>query len=158
MFELVENIAPQVQVIIKWPNDILSNEGSKLSGILLERSGDAVVIGFGLNLACHPHGLDRAVTDLVTMGARPPKPQDAVEILATIFSSWLRRWREGGISEILDVWQERAHPLGTALSVSLPSGERLDGHYSGLCQDGALRLCLADGSIHAIHAADIFLI
>ena len=38
---------------IKWPNDMLVN-GAKLAGILLERQGDAVIIGFGVNLAHHP--------------------------------------------------------------------------------------------------------
>ena len=38
---------------IKWPNDIIINR-AKLAGILLERQADAVVIGFGVNLAHHP--------------------------------------------------------------------------------------------------------
>jgi BirA family biotin operon repressor/biotin-[acetyl-CoA-carboxylase] ligase len=46
---------------IKWPNDIMAGE-AKLAGILLERAGDAVVVGFGANLAHHPKGLDRPVT------------------------------------------------------------------------------------------------
>ena len=36
--------------MLKWPNDLLL-EGRKLAGILLERSGDRVVVGFGVNLA-----------------------------------------------------------------------------------------------------------
>ena len=43
---------------IKWPNDLLLN-GAKLSGILLEREGDAVVIGIGVNLAQAPELPDR---------------------------------------------------------------------------------------------------
>jgi BirA family transcriptional regulator, biotin operon repressor / biotin---[acetyl-CoA-carboxylase] ligase len=48
--------------------------------------------------------------------------------------------------------------VGTALTVNLPNGEQLQGLYNGLNEDGSLRLCLADGEIHAIHAADVFLV
>ena len=39
--------------MLKWPNDLLL-AGKKLAGILLERSGDRVVVGFGVNLATAP--------------------------------------------------------------------------------------------------------
>ncbi len=38
---------------LKWPNDLLL-AGGKLAGILLERSGDAVIVGIGVNLAESP--------------------------------------------------------------------------------------------------------
>jgi BirA family biotin operon repressor/biotin-[acetyl-CoA-carboxylase] ligase len=37
------------EVELKWPNDVMVGE-SKAGGILVERSGDVVVIGLGLNL------------------------------------------------------------------------------------------------------------
>jgi BirA family biotin operon repressor/biotin-[acetyl-CoA-carboxylase] ligase len=157
-YDTVAQIAPEVAIMIKWPNDLLSANGAKLCGILLERSGDAVIIGIGLNLTDHPEGLERPVTDLKTLSANPPHPQAATEILADAFGQWLRRWRDGGLAAILRAWQARAHPSGTALSVGLPSGEQMEGLYCGLTDDGALQLRLADGSIRAIHAADVFLI
>src|SRR5687768_10902544 len=42
---------------IKWPNDLYLVD-AKLTGILLERAGEAVVVGVGVNLAHHPEGLD----------------------------------------------------------------------------------------------------
>jgi BirA family biotin operon repressor/biotin-[acetyl-CoA-carboxylase] ligase len=56
--------------LLKWPNDILI-AGAKLSGILLERADDAVVIGFGVNLAHHPADLDRPATSLAAHGPAP---------------------------------------------------------------------------------------
>lgn len=158
VIDAIKQIAPQVPVIIKWPNDILSVDGSKLCGMLLERSGDAVIIGVGLNLVHHPESLDRPVNDLSALGANCPHPQAVVEILANAFDIWLTRWRDMGLNAILKSWQTCAHPVGTALSVNLPSGESYEGLYAGLSDDGALQLRLADGSIRAIHAADVFLI
>lgn len=156
--EATTQMAPEVAVMIKWPNDLLTVTGEKLCGILLERTDDAVIIGIGLNLTHHPQGIDRPVSDLEALGANPPHAQAAVEILAVAFEQWLARWRQGGLPVILRAWQSRAHPTGTALSVKMPSGEELEGLYVGLSADGALQLRLADGSIRAIHAADIFLI
>ncbi len=158
VFDTIKQIAPQVAVMVKWPNDILSVDGAKLCGMLLERSGDAVIIGVGLNLLHHPEALDRRVTNIAALGGNPPHPQAVVEILANTFDIWLTRWRNMGLSSIFKSWQAGAHPIGTALSVKLPSGEVHEGLYAGLSDEGALQLRLADGSIRAIHAADIFLI
>jgi len=141
---------------LKWPNDLLLC-GAKLAGILLERAGDAVVVGIGVNLAHHPHDLDRPVTSLAAYGP-PPKPGAFAEALATQFAAWLARWRGEGLAAIAAAWEARAHPPGTPLIAALPDGRRVEGVFAGLNPDGALILGLADGHRHAIHAGDVFLI
>lgn len=157
-YETARQVAPEVSIMIKWPNDLLTSNGAKFCGMLLERAGDAVVVGVGMNLFDHPLGLERSVTNLRKCGANPPHAQAVVEILAESLKNWLHRWRMGGLGPILKNWQQYAHPADTALLVQLPNGESMQGLYAGLNDDGALRLRLADGEIHAIHAADIFLI
>jgi BirA family transcriptional regulator, biotin operon repressor / biotin---[acetyl-CoA-carboxylase] ligase len=157
-YDAIRIIAPDCPIMIKWPNDILATSGAKLCGILLERADDAVVVGVGINLTCHPDNMDRPVTSLSALGANPPYPQAVVEILADAFTHWVARWRIEGLTAIWVAWHERAHPLDTALQVNLSLGEQYQGLYRGLSPDGALQLRLADGSIRAIHAADIFLI
>lgn len=150
-------LAPDVPFQIKWPNDIMV-AGAKLSGILLERSGDAVVIGMGVNLAFHPEGLDRKVTSLRVLGAVVPEAADFQIILADRFDGWLARWRTEGLPALREAWVTRAHAKGTALRVNAPDGSATEGLFEGLAEDGALTLRLADGAIRAIHAGDIFLI
>lgn len=157
-YDAIQQIAPEVPVQVKWPNDLLSKDGAKLCGMLLERAGEAVVVGIGLNLVSHPQCLDRPVTDLTALGARPPHPQAVVKILANAFSIWIERWRMGGMRGVAQSWQKVAHPLGTALTVNLPDGNSDEGLYAGISENGALQLRLAEGSIRAIHAGDVFLI
>ncbi len=140
-------------VTIKWPNDLLL-DGAKLAGILLERSGDAVVVGFGVNCAHAPDLPDRATTHL--NGA--VDPAILVETLAEVFARWASRWRAEGIAPVRARWQERAHPRGAALVARLSDGEAVEGLFDGLDADGALRLRLADGARRVIHAADVFLL
>jgi BirA family biotin operon repressor/biotin-[acetyl-CoA-carboxylase] ligase len=146
----------RVPLRIKWPNDLLIGT-AKLSGILLERADEAVVIGFGVNLAHHPDLSDRATTSLAAHGALVGAG-DFLEALAEGFSRWLGKWRGEGLAPIRARWMERAHAPGTALSVRLPDGNALDGLFDRLDADGALILRLADGATRVIHAADVFLL
>ncbi|MBX9796153.1 biotin--[acetyl-CoA-carboxylase] ligase [Sphingomonas sp.] len=154
--EAVAVHAPAAPLQIKWPNDLLL-AGAKLAGILLERTGDAVVVGIGVNLAHHPQDLDRPVTSLAALAAAPD-PQAFAETLAECFARWLGRWRGEGLGPVRARWLDRAHPAGTALSVHLPDGTVAEGLFHGLDGDGALILRLADGAHRAIHAGDVFLI
>ena len=141
---------------IKWPNDLLL-DGAKMSGILLERAGDAVVVGIGVNLAHHPLDTDRRATSLAAQGVTP-EPADFAETLADAFARWLGIWRGQGLAPVRARWLERAHPVGTALTVRLPDGSATDGLFGGLDSDGALNLRLADGTTRVIHAGDVFLL
>lgn len=145
------------QVIIKWPNDLLI-DNAKLCGMLLERNGDAIIIGVGLNIAHHPELPDRPATSMAAWGAGQVDPGYFLETLASIFARWLDIWRIQGLAPIRAQWLKHAHPLGTALSAHLPDGTVVDGLFSGLDNDGALILRLANGGSRAIHAGDIFLI
>jgi BirA family biotin operon repressor/biotin-[acetyl-CoA-carboxylase] ligase len=141
---------------LKWPNDLLLG-GAKLSGILLERAEDAVVIGFGVNLAYHPDDTHRVATSLAVHGIAV-EAAPFLDMLAETFARWLTRWRAEGIAPIRDRWVERAHPAGTALTARLPDGSSIDGLFERLDGDGALILRLASGERRVIHAGDVFLI
>lgn len=154
--EAVVAFAPELRVVLKWPNDLLVG-GAKLSGILLERADDAVVIGFGVNLAHHPQGLERPVTSIAAHGPAPEVQQFA-ETLAEAFARWLGRWRGEGLAPVRERWLDRAHATGTALTARLADGNSVDGLFWGLDAQGALILRLADGRSHVIHAGDVFLI
>jgi len=156
LHEVVLAFAPGHNALIKWPNDLLV-DGAKLSGILLERADDAVVIGIGVNLAHAPEGLDRPVTSLARLAGSAPDPAVLLETLADSFARWLSRWRGQGLAPVRDRWLLAAHPVGTALTTEA-GGQRLEGLFDGLDAGGSLRLRLADGSVHVIHAGDVFLI
>ncbi len=159
LHQTLKTLAPVAgkTLFIKWPNDIVS-DGAKLSGILLERTGDAVVTGFGVNLARHPDLADRKTTSLLALSGDAIAPAAFLDTLAPVYARIVDQWRMQGVEEVLSAWHACAHPLGTALAVSLPDSARLEGAYDGLAQGGALNLRLADGSVRAIHAGDVFLV
>lgn len=157
LHEAAHAYAPAADIRIKWPNDLLAG-GAKLAGVLLEREGEAVVAGFGANLAHRPDGLDRPATSLATLTGSAPDPAAFLDTLAEAFARWLRRWRGEGIAPVVAAWLAAAHPRGTPLAVDDAGGSRVEGLFDGLDESGALRLRLADGSVQTIHAGDVFLV
>ncbi|MFP5329503.1 MAG: biotin--[acetyl-CoA-carboxylase] ligase, partial [Alphaproteobacteria bacterium] len=150
LIEAVETAAPGLNLMLKWPNDLLL-DGAKLAGILLERQGDRVVAGFGVNLSDAPEIPGRPTAHL---GARI-SPQAFAPLLAASMARLLSLWRSSEPEAFAQAWLARAHPLGTQLSVHGQDSAPIRGRFDGIEVDGTLRLRLADGSVRAIHAADV---
>ncbi len=152
LIEAIEVAAPDRSLSLKWPNDLMLG-AAKLAGILLERSGDRVVAGFGVNLAAAPpiEGRDTAALD----GAL--SPQAFAPVLAASFARLLGAWRSAEPAAFAKAWLARAHPLGTPLQVHGGPGERIAGKFDGIEVDGALRLRLPGGGVEVIRAGDISL-
>jgi BirA family biotin operon repressor/biotin-[acetyl-CoA-carboxylase] ligase len=152
LIEAIDVATPTQGLMLKWPNDLMLL-GKKLAGILLERSGDRIVIGFGVNLAAAPKLMNRGAATLATHLT----PESFAPLLAASFARLLQLWRTSESSALVRAWQERAHLPGTKLTVHLAKDETISGRFGGLDPDGALRLMLDDGSVEVIRAADIFL-
>ena len=156
LHEVASAYARSSNLTLKWPNDLLAG-GAKLAGILLERQGDTVVIGFGLNLASHPSLADRLATSLARLTGAAPDPEALCAVLADAFAHWIARWRSGGLDEVRREWLDRAHPIGTAIATTGLTGA-VQGCFDGLEGDGSLRLRLADGTFETVRAGDVSLI
>jgi BirA family biotin operon repressor/biotin-[acetyl-CoA-carboxylase] ligase len=153
--EAIRTAVPASGVILKWPNDIMV-EHAKLAGILLERSGDAVIVGIGVNVRTAPALADRltiALSDLA--GGTDVTAVSLLEMVADRFDLWLERWRRDGFAAVRDAWLASAHPVGTGLMVSTVHEKALSGEFLGLGADGALILGLDDGTQHVIHSGDV---
>jgi BirA family biotin operon repressor/biotin-[acetyl-CoA-carboxylase] ligase len=138
--------------MLKWPNDVLVG-GAKLAGILLERVGEAVIIGIGVNLAQAPLVAERVTASLADLGVAADRDAFATDI-ARQFAGDLDRWRSFGLGPIVNRWVAAGHRVGTPLEID-DRGESLHGTFAGLTDTGALQLRLADGSLRAIHAGEV---
>lgn len=148
--EAVDVAVPGQGIMLKWPNDLLVL-GRKAAGILLERAGDRVAIGFGVNLATAPELDDRHSARIG--GALTPTA--LAPLLAAAFARLLQLWRTSEPAFIAQAWLARAHPIGATLTVHAAPGETIAGAFDGIEADGALRLRLADRSLHIVRAGDV---
>lgn len=150
LLEAVDTAAPGQALMLKWPNDLLLL-GKKLAGILLERSGERVAVGFGVNLASAPELPDRRCASL---GGKVT-PQAFAPLLAAHFSRLLELWRSSRPALLAQAWLARAHPLGTRQTVHISADETISGRFDGIEPDGALRLRRDDGSLELVRAGDV---
>jgi len=140
---------------VKWPNDVLI-DGAKVAGLLMERVGENIVVGIGVNLFQAPDIPERKTTALSEHGTSP-----SIETFAARLSSYLTAminlWRSEGLAPILRTFLEASiHKQGMMVNVHDADGSRISGTFAGLdAGDGALRLRLADGSSRVIRAGDI---
>lgn len=154
LIEAVEVEAPGAPLALKWPNDLMLGD-AKLAGILLERSGDRVVAGFGVNLSVAPSISGRKTAALNPVKEVPP--QAFAPVLAAKFAQILNIWRASEPAQFAQAWLARAHPVGTPLEVHSGPGERVSGIFDGIEPDGAMRLRRDDGMVDLIRAGDVYL-
>lgn len=155
VYEAVVPLLPEPAPLqLKWPND-LTYVSAKLAGILLEREGDVLVAGIGVNLAAAPVIEGRATLALAELVPAPDRDLFARALGASLALE-LERWRSYGLEPLLRRWQAAAHPRGTPLTVAPPGEEPVTGSFDGLTEVGGLRLRLADGSARVMHAGDVF--
>lgn len=152
---LADAVAPwtgRLRLSLKWPNDVLLH-GGKLAGILLEHANGTTVVGFGVNIAAAPTGLDRKVACLADATPDPPTPAVLLAELAPVFARWRDLWRAEGFAPIRRAWLTRATPVGWQISVH--RGDTLVvGKFAGIAEDGAL-LLQKGGRVEIIHAGEV---
>ncbi|MEO9469065.1 biotin--[acetyl-CoA-carboxylase] ligase [Parasphingorhabdus sp.] len=142
-------------ILLKWPNDVLV-ENAKICGILLERVGNFIVVGIGVNVVFAPNIGERATISIQDVNDQ--NANDAAAVLGFLvepMENWLQQWRSKGLAHILEQWTKRAHPVGSIVTTSTADGSKLSGQFSGLKDDGALCLRKPDGALIEIHAGDI---
>src|SRR5690348_14201359 len=111
---------------LKWPNDVLVH-GKKAVGILVESGSRPdgrlwLAVGIGVNLAHHPQDVERPATSFAEhMAGRPPRPLDALEVLASRFEAWRRLWATQGFAPVAHAWTDRAFGLGERCQARLPN-------------------------------------
>ena len=150
LIEAIDVAAPGQPLMLKWPNDLMLGP-AKLAGVLLERSGDRVVAGFGVNLAVAPRLPSRQTASL--RGAITP--QAFAPLLAGSFDRLLGLWRNSQPEALARAWLARAHPVGTLLTAHISRQEVVTGRFEGIEPDGALRLRTSDDNVELIRAGDV---
>ena len=153
MIEALDTVVAGAALQLKWPNDLMLG-GAKLAGILLERSGDRIVAGFGVNLAVAPE-IESRVTAALPSSA-PITPQAFAPLLAASVTRMLALWRGAAPDAFAQAWLARAHPVGTVLTVHDRPGHQIAGTFAGIEPDGAL-LLNCGGRVEVVRAGDVSL-
>lgn len=150
---------------LKWPNDVLLGPG-KLAGILAEQSGDAVVIGIGVNVSTAREELPPAgpaalpATSLWLAGSAS---LDRARLLSRILGEierWYLAWRDTNprgdpeASGLRAAYLSLCATVGREVRVELPAGTDRHGPATGIDPDGRLVVSTPEGQL-AVGAGDV---
>jgi BirA family transcriptional regulator, biotin operon repressor / biotin---[acetyl-CoA-carboxylase] ligase len=155
-----------VDAQLKWPNDVLVRD-AKLAGILAEASGDAVVVGIGVNVSTEPGELPSAApgregplaaTSLWVAGWVSPDRDLLLTAILGELEHWYLAWRRaGGDPErcgLAETYTRLCATLGRPVRVELPGGRLMQGQAEGIDPAGRLLVRVPDGEL-PVAAGDV---
>jgi BirA family biotin operon repressor/biotin-[acetyl-CoA-carboxylase] ligase len=122
-----------VDARLKWPNDVVVG-GRKIAGVLLERHGDAVILGLGVNVAQRSvrSQLAAQATSVAIEGGRADRDAVLAAVLAAV-ARWRGRLEREGFEPVRARWTALASMLGRRVTADAVAGTAI-----GLDDDGAL--------------------
>lgn len=155
-----------VKAHLKWPNDVLVEDGEELAGwgrwrkvcgVLGEIKGDAAVLGIGVNVAQTERPVPTAAS-LALIGVRVERVELLGLIVARLADLDDRFRAYGGDAAASGLAAEctaACLSVGSRVQVLLPGGKSLEGLATGLGPDGALLVVDDAGHEHEVLAGDV---
>jgi BirA family biotin operon repressor/biotin-[acetyl-CoA-carboxylase] ligase len=153
--------AAGVEVSVKWPNDLLAAaDGRKLAGILAQTSGEAVVIGIGLNVSTSDEELPvETATSLALCGAGEVDRTRLLVAILNRLDARLAQWDDvGGEAEacgLATAYREACSTLRLGVAVTAIDGRRIEGVARDVDSAGRLLVTTLDGGESVIGAGDV---
>jgi len=144
-----------VEVLLKWPNDVLA-AGGKICGILLEARGDAVVIGTGVNIApvATLPGAKWPPTSLHELGDTVTTPEALARDYAARLLDWTNVWQTDGFAPVRREWLDHCAHVDQMIRVGTLDGA-IEGVFEDLGDDGALVIRTDGDTLHRVTTGDV---
>lgn len=159
MREELAAVMPAETLMVKWPNDILvAATGGKICGILIEASGDRMIVGTGANIAPvdTPEGAKQPAVALQDYNA-DISPQDLAKRYLANLAQRYDAYCHNGFAPVRTEWLAHATHLGKRVSAIL-NGVTVTGQFEDLGLDGTMQLLDDNGTRHHISTGDVDLI
>ena len=157
LFDALKNLFPEIDIKLKWPNDVLL-ENNKISGILLEKGeNDFLIIGIGVNVLKAP-SLENVMYQTLSL-ADKGYVTDRLTLLKEYLKAFDKNfelWQKEGFSPIREKWLKNAKGLGQNIEARTVK-ETKCGIFRDIDENGAL-LLETQNWLEKIYAGDIFYI
>ena len=138
LHEALHTLDPQVEIGIKWPNDLLINE-KKFVGMIAQATNKGVVIGIGINVGMTQEELP--VENATSLSIEGFAQLDRNLILAAFINHFeinLEMWEND--QSFLAQYRSASVTLGREVEITLPGGEKVSSRASDISNAGALIL------------------
>lgn len=154
---LVESVrglsSEDINIKIKWPNDVLFNV-KKLSGILIEKEKDFIIIGVGVNISHYPKSINikYPTTSLLNEGINIGKDEFA-HIFARQIIKNLNWCMETEFSELIDRIKNYMYKIGEKIFITF-NNENFIGIFENIDSNGAI-VIKTDSGVKSFLSAEL---
>lgn len=138
LHEALHTLDPQIEVGIKWPNDLLIHE-KKFVGMIAQATNKGVVIGIGINVGMTKEELP--VENATSLSIEGFTQLDRNLILAAFINHFeinLEMWEND--QSFLAQYRTASVTLGREVEITLPGGEKVSSRAADISNAGALIL------------------
>jgi BirA family transcriptional regulator, biotin operon repressor / biotin---[acetyl-CoA-carboxylase] ligase len=160
--QVVDRMGKQIQVDLKWPNDVLLR-GKKIGGVLIETTSSQegqqiALIGAGINVNLDPDGHPE-IADIATSikdvaGFEVPREEVLAEFCDRFEELYERS--KAGDREPFEAWKSRLITLGADVAAR-GAGSEIRGVAVDVKDDGTLVIETPDGERVNVEAGDVTL-
>lgn len=144
VLEVITEKYKNVDIKIKWPNDILLC-GKKICGILIEKEKNFAIIGIGINLISHPNTKDMKypATNLKTEGFIFSRKEIITELSKKLVTN-INLCNNKTFFKIIEKINPHLYKLNENI-IFIFNNEKFSGKFIGLNNDGALIIKTSTG-------------
>jgi len=157
--EAIADCLTNETVGLKWPNDVLIKGRGKISGILIEVSGDNLIIGTGVNIAAVTpiDGTRLPAAAIQDCGSIDLTPRQLAESYRDRLARRYENYVHNGFDDVRTEWLAHCLHKGEMMRVHLLD-KTITGAFMDLGADGTMYLLADDGATHHISTGDVELI
>jgi BirA family biotin operon repressor/biotin-[acetyl-CoA-carboxylase] ligase len=118
------------KIKIKWPNDLINSEGQKCGGVILQKVGDTLVVGVGLNMTFIPKDkFDYPVGSILNIDTKFSAQNESKNLYAFILKNRLSR------TAVKSRWQKLCSHLNKEV-VLIEESVEFHGKFLGIGDHG----------------------
>jgi BirA family biotin operon repressor/biotin-[acetyl-CoA-carboxylase] ligase len=149
--EALQNFDKQLDVTVKWPNDLLIKE-KKIAGLLCQATDLGVIVGIGLNVSMNRDELPvETATSLFLEDFTELDRNQIVKKILQVFEEKFSLWKLKGSSPFISEYEQACSSLHRQIQITLPKRGPIDTSATGVTLLG--ELILQDGSL--VNSADV---
>lgn len=157
LLKTFEQLEPNLNFMFKWTNDIFVND-RKLSGILIEKTGDNFVIGIGINLNNKINlELEKIAISLKNITEKTYEINELIYQILKNFKKDLGFYLSGNFDIILRKLNSKNYLYNKKIIVELNKENKIEGVAKQIEKTGELQIEI-DGKIKRFNVGEIHIL
>lgn len=151
-------LSSHIKCMIKWPNDIVSEDGKKICGILSKTAitdSKSVYVNIGIGINVNTSKFDSSLPYAASIGRLTQKEQNENDILCEVVSE-INRYCDMPHSKVTEEFSKMCVNVGKKVRViNYADGKIIEGNCIDINPDATLRVVTTDGDEISVNSGEV---